>query len=150
MEHVALGAVALFSSLSLAAALRKYEESEETAEQEREPWSQTIQRLHFDQSLMPVGQVVPFRLVKDNPIIPLRLNGDNQVTCWIVDSGYGYTAVDNSVYKRLKLRPKGTVALETLQTDNLISTDLPAGVIMDFASQRPLLESTPHMAVVRQ
>lgn len=144
-----VGALVLGSSF-LASALRTEKESEDVAAEETEPWQQTMKRVQFSPNYLPQGQTVPFRLLRDNIIIPLKLNGDSQMTCWIVDSGYGYTAIDNSVYKRLNLRPEGTMALETLQTDKLIKTTVPPGLVYDFSTQRPILESPPHTAVVRK
>lgn len=151
MQHLVLGGlVALGASIGLASALRIDDEPDVTTEEEEENWDQSLKRYHFDPSYIPHGQVVPFRLIKENPVIPLLLNGDSQVTCWIVDSGYGYTAMDNSVYKNLRLKPTGTVALETLQTDKLITTMVPPGVIYDFNTLKPVVESPPHTAVVRK
>jgi hypothetical protein len=149
MHHIAIGA-AVLGALGLASALRLEDDEVIEADEEKESWEQSMKRYHIEPAYMPHGQVVPFRLIKENPVIPLLLNGYEHVTCWIVDSGYGYTAIDNSVYKNVNLKPTGTVALETLQTDKLITTTVPPGLIYDFNTQQPLLESPPHTAVVRK
>lgn len=99
--------------------------------------------------LPPNGTTVPFRLIKDNPILPLLIDGDDALTCWIVDTGYGYTAVDERLAKRLRFPNTGTLVVQTLQMDNLQSTTVPAASIVDADTNQRAVHMPPHGAVVR-
>lgn len=113
----------------------------------REEWESKHGKLESLSRLPSSGQVVPFKLIKENPILPIMLDGDDHLTCWIVDSGYGYTAVDTELAKRLGLVSTGTMAVQTLQTDSLMSTKLPSGFVFD--KDEPVVELPAHSAVVR-
>jgi hypothetical protein len=119
----------------------------------REEWKSKSGKLASLGKLPATGQVVPFRLIKENPVLPIQLDGDDHPTCWIVDSGYGYTAVSDKLFHRLGLPNTGTLPVQTLQTDDLISTTLPSGVILDLdprtPDEGPVVEIPAHSAVVR-
>lgn len=115
----------------------------------REEWESKHGKVKSLARLPASGQVVPFKLVKENPILPIMLDGDDHLTCWIVDSGYGYTAVDTELAKRLNLDSTGTMAVQTLQTDSLMSTKLPSGFVFELPSRIPVVEIPEHSAVVR-
>jgi hypothetical protein len=117
----------------------------------REEWESKHGKLQSLARLPSTGQMVPFKLIKENPILPIMLDGDDELTCWIVDSGYGFTAVDSELAKRLKLSETGKMAVQTLQTDSLASTKLPSGFIFDMRSGGgiPVVEIPAHSAVIR-
>lgn len=101
-------------------------------------------------SELPInGQVVPFKLIKENPVLPILLDGDNVLTCWIVDSGYGFTAIDSGLAKRLKLQDTGRLSVQTLKTDSLVSTMLPSGFIYDMNTDQAVVGVPQHSAVIR-
>lgn len=97
----------------------------------------------------PEGIDVPFRLIKNNPVLPVRLKGDDHHTCWIVDSGYGFTAVDKRLAERMNLPHKRKLAVQTLQTDLLISTVVPTGYVYDEETDTYDVEIPVHQAVIR-
>ena len=78
-----------------------------------------VEERHVSSALPPTGQVVPFKLIKENPVIPILLDGDEHLTCWIVDTGYGFTAVDTGLKKRFQkegipLQSIGKLSVQTL------------------------------------
>jgi hypothetical protein len=95
------------------------------------------------------GEAVPFELIKNNPILPVLLDGDEHLTCWIVDTGYGFSAVDVRLAKRLNLPITGSLVVQTLQNDDLQSTVVPKGFIFDLQTNTPDVEIPPHSAVIR-
>lgn len=121
----------------------------------REKWesstSSEARQDHLEslRDIPPEGVTVPFKLIKDNPILPIMLDGDDHLTCWIVDSGYGYTAVSSALAKRLGLRSTGTMAVQTLKTDSLTMVTLPAGAVFDLQRNMPVVQVPPHSGVVR-
>lgn len=121
--------------------------------QDDEPFREQWESKHGKQlalsRLPPVGQVVPFKLIQENPVIPIMLDGDEHLTCWIVDSGYGFTAIDSKLATRLKLKKKGRMSVQTLQTDSLDSADLPSGFIFNFLNDQPIVEFPRHSGVIR-
>ena len=69
----------------------------------REKWELHHGTLHSLASLPLEGESVPFELIKDNPILPVLLDGDDHLTCWFVDTGYGFSAVDTRLADRLNV-----------------------------------------------
>uniref|UniRef100_A0A6C0BLL3 Peptidase A2 domain-containing protein n=1 Tax=viral metagenome TaxID=1070528 RepID=A0A6C0BLL3_9ZZZZ len=115
----------------------------------REAWESKNGRIESLARLPTSGQVVPFRLIKENPVLPIMLDGDDHLTCWIVDSGYGYTAVDSSLARRLNLPATGSMDVQTLRTDSLTTTKLPSGFVFDMTTGQPVVEIPAHSAVIR-
>lgn len=113
-------------------------------------WRAVHGRLASLSELPAEGVVVPFQLIKDNPILPVLLEGDDHLTCWILDTGYGYTAVAKRLADRIRLRPTGTLSVQTLRTDDLKSTMVPSGYIFDMDTNEPVVEIPRHSAVIRK
>lgn len=96
------------------------------------------------------SSTVPFRLIKDNPVIPLFIDGDDSLTCWIVDTGYGYTAVDERLANRLQFSTTGSLRVQTLKLDNLKAVTVPKAFIVDADTDEAAVEVPAHGAVVRK
>lgn len=105
---------------------------------------------HNQLTARSAGITVPFRLIKENPILALYIEGDDGLTCWIVDTGYGYTAVDERLAKRLAFPNTGTLTVQTLQMDKLKSTTVPTAYVVDLGTNEMAVEVPPHGAVVRR
>lgn len=115
----------------------------------RDKWETENGKVHSLRKLPVQGESVPFQLIKDNPILPVLLDGDEHLTCWIVDTGYGFSAVDVRLAERLRLPKNGRLSVQTLQTDDLQATTVPRGFIFDLETGQADVEIPPHSAVIR-
>jgi len=141
---LALGASAVLALVLLSGKKKNGQESPI-----RYQWESKNGKIQSLAEIPDEGEIVPFKLIKDNPVLPILLDGDNHLTCWILDSGYGVTAISSKLAKRLKLPAEGEIQVQTLKTDDLTSTTLPSGYVFDMSTNEPVLEIPAHTGVVR-
>lgn len=115
----------------------------------RDKYENTYGKIQSLEALPFNGVEVPFQLIKENPILPVMLDGDSHLTCWILDTGYGFSAVDKRLASRMKLNKTGTLSVQTLVTQDLDATTVPKGYIFDMSTNRPVVEIPPHSAIIR-
>lgn len=107
------------------------------------------QRNAIDKRDQDGGFTVPFRMIRENPVIPILLDGDSDLSCHIVDCGYSLNAISDSCAKRLKLKGQGDITVQTVDSQVFKKAMLPSGVVYDYDTSEPIMRFPESLGVIR-